>query len=126
VLFVFLLFVANYFLLYAWPAILRKLTRRDIVMRLRAWFALSIVLGVWLIAEGQTESPVLELGKTDVYDIQAGRSQEHYLLLRAGQYARVHITQQTVNIAVAAFDLPGNSFSLSITIRLGKMKMSSC
>jgi CHAT domain-containing protein len=107
VLFVFLLFVANYFLLYAWPAILRKLTRRDIVMRLRAWFALSIVLGVWLIAEGQTESPVLELRKTDVYDIQAGRSQEHYLLLRAGQYARIHITQQTVNIAVAVFDPAG-------------------
>jgi len=76
-------------------------------MPLRAWFVLSIVVGVWLTAQSQTESPVLELGEKRIYEITPGRSQEHYVLLRAGQYARVHITQQTVNVAVAAFDPAG-------------------
>src|SRR5262249_4297311 len=75
--------------------------------RLRARLALSIVLGGWLTAQGQTESPVLELGKTRAYEIMTGRSREHYVLLRAGEYARLHIGQNTVNIAVAGFDPAG-------------------
>jgi hypothetical protein len=36
-----------------------------------------------------------------------GHPQEHYVLLKAGQYARLNITQHTVNIAVAIFDPAG-------------------
>src|SRR5215510_13661662 len=73
----------------------------------RARLALFIVVGGWLTAQGQTESPVLELGKTRAYEITTGRSQEHYVLLRAGEYAWLHIKQHTVNIAVAVFDPSG-------------------
>src|SRR5262249_61254455 len=76
-------------------------------MRLRARLALFIVLGGCLTAQGQTGSPVLELGKKRAYEITTDRSQEHDVLLRAGEYARLHITQLTVNIAVAVLDPPG-------------------
>src|SRR5215470_13716022 len=76
-------------------------------MRLRARLALFIVLGGCLTAQGQTGSPVLELGKKRAYEITTDRSQEHDVLLRAGEYARLHITQLTVNIAVAVLDPAG-------------------
>ena len=76
-------------------------------MRLRVRLALSIVAVAWLFAQSQTESPALELGKERACELMAGRSQEHYVLLRAGQYARFNITQHTVNVAVAVFDPAG-------------------
>src|SRR5262245_53915882 len=76
-------------------------------MWLQARLVLSVILGGWLPAQAQTASPVLELGKKRGYEISAARSQEHCVLLSLGQYARVHITQQTVNIAVAVFDSAG-------------------
>src|SRR5262245_11035618 len=80
---------------------------RDIVMRLLAQLALTIVVGGWLTAPAQTESPLLELGEKRVYEITTGRSHEHYVLLRAGEFAQLRITQHTVNIAVAVFDPAG-------------------
>jgi hypothetical protein len=79
----------------------------DIVMRLRTRLALSIVLGGWLTAHAQTESPVLEPGQKRAYEIATGRSQEHHIRLSAGEYVRLHITQHTVNIAVAVIDPAG-------------------
>jgi tetratricopeptide (TPR) repeat protein len=76
-------------------------------MWLRARLALSIVVAGWLTAQGQTESPVLELGEKRAYEITTGRSHEHYVLLKAGEYARLRISQYTVNIAVAVFDPAG-------------------
>jgi len=76
-------------------------------MRLLAQFALSIVVGGWLTAQAQIESLLLELGEKHAYEITTGRSQEHYVLLRAGEFAQLHITQRTVNIAVAVFDPAG-------------------
>src|SRR5262249_16208424 len=72
----------------------------------RARLAL-LVLGLWLTAYGQTESPVLELGKPRLYKTATGRPQEHYVLLKAGQYARLPIAQHTVNVAVTVFDPAG-------------------
>ena len=76
-------------------------------MRLPAQLALSIVVGGWLTAQAQNESPLLELGEKRAYEITTGRPQEHYVLLRAGQFAQLHITQHTVNIAVTVFDPAG-------------------
>src|SRR5262249_23643056 len=52
-------------------------TRWDVVMWVRVRLALSIVVGGWLTAQAQTESPVLELGKKRAYEITTGRPQEH-------------------------------------------------
>src|SRR5215813_6394790 len=76
-------------------------------MRLPAQLALSIVVGGWLTAQAQNESPLLELGEKRAYEITTGRPQEHYVLLRAGEFAQLQITQQTVNIAVGVFDPAG-------------------
>src|SRR5215813_10891212 len=76
-------------------------------MRLPAQLALSIVVGGWLTAQAQNESPLLELGEKRAYEITTGRPQEHYVLLRTGQFAQLHITQHTVNIAVTVFDPAG-------------------
>ena len=76
-------------------------------MRLPAQLALSIVVGGWLTAQAQNESPLLELGEKRAYEITTGRPQEHSVLLRAGQFAQLHITQHTVNIAVTVFDPAG-------------------
>ena len=76
-------------------------------MRLLAQLALSIVVGGWPTVQAQTESPLLELGEKRAYEITTGRPQEHYVLLRAGQFTQLHITQHTVNIAVTVFDPAG-------------------
>src|SRR5262249_17732491 len=90
-----------------------KLKRWDGMMASRARFALLIVVGFWLTAHAQTESTLLELGKQRAYEIAAGLSREHDILLRAGQYARLHITQHNVDVAVGVFDPAGKQlFSL--------------
>jgi CHAT domain-containing protein len=76
-------------------------------MRLRARLALSIIVCSWLTALAQTESPFSEPGQKRTYEIAAGHPQEHYVFLKAGQYARLHIAQNTVNVAVAIFDPTG-------------------
>jgi tetratricopeptide (TPR) repeat protein len=76
-------------------------------MRLRARMVLFFLIGGWITAQGQTESPALELGEKRAYEITTDRSQEHDVVLEAGQYAQIRITQQTVNIAVAVFDPAG-------------------
>jgi hypothetical protein len=63
------------------------------MMRLRVRLALSIVAVAWLFAQSQTESPALELGTERACELMAGRSQEHYVLLKTGQYARFNIKQ---------------------------------
>ena len=68
--------------------------------------ALSTVLA-GLFAQGQAGSEAVEQGKERSYELAAGQSQEHYVLLRAGQYARLKIAQHTVNIGVAVFDPAG-------------------
>ena len=76
-------------------------------MRLRMLPALSTVLAGCLSAQDEGGSPSLEQGKERSYELAADQSQEHYVLLRAGQYARFNITQHTVNVAVAVFDPAG-------------------
>jgi tetratricopeptide (TPR) repeat protein len=66
-----------------------------------------MALGGWLVAQSQTESLVLEAGKTRACELAAGRTQDHYVVLSAGQYARLTLAQHTVNVAVAVFDPAG-------------------
>src|SRR5205809_4252090 len=85
-------------------------------MRLRVRLALTIVVSGWLFAQSQTESPALELDKKRECELAAGGSQEHSVLLRAGQYARFTVTQHTVNVAVAVLDPAGKQlFALDNT-----------
>src|SRR6476646_9669611 len=76
-------------------------------MQLRVGPALSIAVAGWLFAQGQTEPSLLDLHQTRTGDLPAGGWREHHLLLRAGQYARVAITQHTLDIAVQVFDPTG-------------------
>jgi len=60
-------------------------------MWLRARLALSIIVGGWLTAHGQTEPLLLELGQKRAHEITTGGAQEHDILLKAGEYARLQI-----------------------------------
>jgi allophanate hydrolase subunit 1 len=64
-------------------------------MQFRVGLAISMAVGGWLLGQGQTESPALELGR------------EHSVVLKAGQYARFRIVQHTVNVAVEVVDPAG-------------------
>ena len=75
-------------------------------MRLQVGLVLSVVVARWLVAQGEPESPALELGEMRQHILTADHPQEHYLLLTAGQYARIEIAQHTVNVSVAVFN-PG-------------------
>src|SRR5215831_1641800 len=76
-------------------------------MGLRMLLAVSIVLAGWLFAQSQTESSALKRGEKRSCELRAGRSQEHHVPLRAGQYARFNIAQHTVNVSVSVFDPTG-------------------
>jgi tetratricopeptide (TPR) repeat protein len=80
---------------------------RSIVMRLLVLLALSIFIAGFLFSQSQTESPALETGVKRSCELPAGRSQEHHVLLEAGQYARVNIAQHTINVSVSVFDPTG-------------------
>jgi hypothetical protein len=76
------------------------------VIRLRVLLTLpAFVAG--LLAQDLAGSTAVERGNERSYELEAGRSQEHYVLLRSGQYARVNIAQHTVDIRVAVLDPAG-------------------
>src|SRR5215469_16289363 len=78
--------------------------------------ALFIVLAAWLLAQSQTESPALDVGRTRVRDLTVDSPQDYYILLSAGQYARLNIAQHTVNVAVTVFNTAGKElFALDNT-----------
>jgi CHAT domain-containing protein/Tfp pilus assembly protein PilF len=76
------------------------------VIRLRVLLMLSTVVA-GLFAQDQARSPGPEWGNERSYELAAGRSQEHYVFLKAGQYARFNIAQYTVDTRVAVFDPAG-------------------
>src|SRR4051794_1433609 len=96
-----------------------RVSLRRQVMRLRIRPELSIVVAGWLLAQGQTEPPALEPGKKLQCDLDAGPSQDHYVLLRTGEYARLDIAQHTVNVAVAVFDPAGKQLFALDTNSIG-------
>jgi CHAT domain-containing protein/tetratricopeptide (TPR) repeat protein len=82
-------------------------------MQCRIGLASFLISAGWLFAYSQTEPSTLDLGQKLACELPAGRPQEHEVLLEAGQYARVHIAQQTVDVAVTVFDPAGKqSFAL--------------
>src|SRR5690242_15328061 len=76
-------------------------------MRLPGALTLSVLAGAWLFGQNLTESSALVAGKVRTCDLPAGQSQEHTLLLRAGEYARLEVAQHTVNVAVEVVDPTG-------------------
>jgi CHAT domain-containing protein/Tfp pilus assembly protein PilF len=69
--------------------------------------ATALVVAGCLFGQSQTEPTVLDLGNKRSCELPEGRSGDHYVLLRAGQFARLRVVQQTVNVAVAVFDPTG-------------------
>jgi tetratricopeptide (TPR) repeat protein len=59
------------------------------------------------MAKRPEEPPPLEPGKRIEFELAAGAAKNHYFVLRAGQYARINVTQHTTNVAVAVFDPAG-------------------
>src|SRR6476660_260188 len=68
---------------------------------------LAVVLVQGLFAQNQPEKPPLQPGERHHGELSGDRLQDHYSLLQAGEYARYHVTQHTVNVAVAVFDPDG-------------------
>jgi len=94
-------------------------------MRMRLLLPLSIFVAGRLFAQSQTESPALETGEKRSCELPAGRSQEHHVLLKAGQYARFNIVQHTVNVSVSVFDPTGKHQFVTDNAPIGETKMSS-
>ena len=76
------------------------------MFRLRVLLTLPAVVA-GLLAQDPAGSKAVERGNERSYELATGRSHEHYVLLRTGQYARVNIAQHTVDIRVAVFDPAG-------------------
>lgn len=87
--------------------------------------ALSTVVAARLFAQDPAGSPPLEPGRELLCEVTAGHPQEHYVLLKAGQYVRFNIAQHTVDVGVAVFAPTAKNYSPSITARSGNPKMSS-
>lgn len=60
------------------------------------------------MAQRPVEPAPLEPDKKIEFELAAEKARDHYLVLRAGHYARISVTQHTTNVAVVVFDPIGH------------------
>ena len=76
-------------------------------MRRRVRLAMAMVFAGCLPAQHEIEPLVLQQAKSVEYELSADQVQDHYLVLKTGEYGRVKVTQLTINIALTVFDPSG-------------------
>src|SRR4051812_35270814 len=73
----------------------------------RCWRSLGLIAGVCVATNLPAQPPVLEHSRSIHAELAAGQSHDYQFHLRAGEYARVFVEQQTIDIAVACFGPDG-------------------
>src|SRR4051794_26433005 len=73
----------------------------------RCWLALALFMVVSIATNLTAQPQPLEPSRTIQAELAAGQSHDYQLHLRPGEYARLVIQQQTVDVAVACFGPDG-------------------
>ena len=81
--------------------------RKRIVSEVCITWVLALFMGVSIPTNLPAQPQVLEPGRTIQAELAAGQSHDYQLHLRAGEYARVVVQQQTVDVAVTCFGPDG-------------------